>query len=164
MMEEKKATMEEIVQSEGWKKFMIKMDRNCLILLGVLIVMIIIGYTDNKTFRLLSTITLMTLALTSFFIAYNKFDSESQVLSKWFYKVYGLGLSLGFITILFILQNWNFPKNIFSAISAIMLIMAFLLGLREITGENKNKLNWIYFLRLSVALIPLVYLIIIKNI
>jgi hypothetical protein len=162
-MEENKVTMNELVQSEGWKKFMNKMDLYCLIFLGFIIVMIIVGYTDNKTFRLLSTITLMSLATTSFFIAYNKFESESNILSKWFYKIYGLGLSLGFLTVLFIQQSWKFPIDIFSVISAIMLIISLVLGLREITGENKNKLNWILFIRLIVAMVPLIYLMIKRN-
>jgi hypothetical protein len=163
-MDENKITMDELVQSEGWKKFIKKMDLYCLIFLGAIIIMIAVGYTDNKTFRLLSTITLMTLAITSFFIAYNKFESESNILSKWFYKIYGLGLSFGFITVLFILQNWKFPIDIFSVISAIMLIISLVLGFKEITGENKNKLNWIFFLRLFVALVPLIYLMIKRNI
>jgi peptidoglycan/LPS O-acetylase OafA/YrhL len=162
-MEEKKVTMEEIVQSEGWKKFINKMDLYCLAFLVAIFFMIVFGSTDSKYFTLLLTITLMTLAITSFFIAYSKFESESKMLSKWFYKIYGLGASLGFITILFIQENWKFPEEIFSIVAAVLLIISLILGLREITGENKNKLNWKYFLRLFIALAPLIYLMVKKN-
>jgi len=110
-MEEKKVTLEEIVQSEGWKKFINKMDLYCFAFLVAILFMIVFGLADSKYFTLLLTITLMSLAITSFFIAYNKFESESKMLSKWFYKIYGLGASLGFITILFIQENWKFPKK-----------------------------------------------------
>jgi hypothetical protein len=163
-MEEKKVTLDEIVQSEGWKKFINKMDLYCTVFLVAIFFMIVFDLTDSNYFNLLLTITFITLAITSFFMAYTKFESESEMLSKWFYKIYGLGASIGFITILFIQENWKFPREIFGIAAGLLLIISLILGLREITGENKNKLNWKYFLRLFVALVPLIYLMIIKNI
>lgn len=163
-MEDKKITMDELVQSEGWKKFMNKMDLYCAIFLGILFLMIITGNTDNKIFRLLSHITLITLAATSFFIAYNRFESESGILKKWFYKIYGIGLSLGFVTILYMQRNWKFPIEIFSIVSVFMLVVSLILGIKEVNNENKNKLNWIYFLRLFIALVPLIFYIIKLNV
>jgi hypothetical protein len=162
-MENQKATMDEIIQSAGWKKFMEKLDLYCAILLGVLVIMMVLGYTGNKNFRFISLVTLLTLATTSFFMAYLKFDSESKVLSKLFYKIYGIGLSLGFINILFIKQLFKFPfGNVVTPFAILLMSISFFLGLREVSGENKNKLNWIYFLRLSLGLFPLIYLYI-KN-
>ena len=158
-MENKKASMDEIVQSAGWKKFMEKLDLYCSVLIGILIIMIIMGYTNNKNFRLILMITLLTMATTSFFMAYLKFESESSALSKWFYKIYGLGLSIGFVSILFVMQHFKYPIGKIVIPAAILLMsVSFFLGLREVSGENKNKLNWIYFLRLSLGLFPLIYL------
>jgi|WetSurMetagenome_2_1015567.scaffolds.fasta_scaffold574947_2 hypothetical protein len=163
-MEQQKISMDELVQSAGWKKFMNKLNLYCAILVGILILMILLGYTGNRNFRMISMVTLMTLATTSFFMAYLKFESESKALSKWFYKIYGLGLSLGFVDTLYIVLHYNFPAGkVLIPIAIIFMSVSLFLGLREISGENRNKLDWQYFLRLSIGLFPLVYLFIKHN-
>jgi hypothetical protein len=158
-MEQPKISIDELVQSASWKKFMDKINLYSGIMLAILIIMIILGYTDGKNFRLIAIITLMTMGTSSFFMAFLKFESESAALSKWFYKIYGLGLSFGFINLLFIIQHLKYPiANFFIPLALLLMSISFFLGLREITGENKNKLDWQYFLRLSIGLFPLAYL------
>jgi hypothetical protein len=161
-MKENKTTIDEMVQSEGWKKMMNRMDLYCSFLLCALIIFFLTGYTNNRNFRLLTLSTLMIMATIGFFMAFNKFQSESTILSKLFYKVYGMGLSISFITLLAVQQVWKLPTELFSIVSIILLFVSLILGIREIRAGNRNNLNWKFFTRIIIALIPIIYLIIQK--
>jgi hypothetical protein len=94
-------------------------------------------------------------------MAFLPFESNSKLLSNVFYKIYGLGLALGFNSILFRLEKWpTFPVMIPLSIS--LIIVSLFLGVLEKQGENKNMLDWKYFVRLFIALIPLIYIAINK--
>jgi succinate dehydrogenase hydrophobic anchor subunit len=162
-MEDNRLTIDELVQTDAWKKFMMKLEIGGAIFLGITIIMIIAGYTDNGNFRIILSMTLTVLSVFCFFLGFHKFDSESKILSYLFYKVHGYGLFLGFITILFIRNNWPYPKDIMTIVSIILILISLLLGMREKINENKNNLNWRYFIRIFVALIPLIYIIIQKQ-
>lgn len=154
----KKYTMDEIVRSEGWKIFMDRLHVGIAILLGVSLLIIGIERKLDERSTYILSLTLSTLATTCFFIGYEKFESRSKILSYLFYRVYGYGLTLGFVTLLFILQHWPWPKEIMLMLSVSMILTSLILGIQEIMGENRNKIGWLYFVRILMALAPLIYL------
>ncbi len=158
-MENKEMTIKELVQSEGWINFSKRLENYSAILLGVIVLMLIAGYSESKNFNLILTITLTMLSILCFFIGFQTFDSESKVLTYWFYKIYGFGLAIGFLTLLFISQDWSFPKEILTVLSTVFIFVSLFLGFKEKTSGNKNSLDWKYFLRLFIALIPLLYVL-----
>jgi len=157
-MNENKIPLNELVKTEAWGKFIRKMELYASILIGVIVLLILLGYTTNDNFRLLLIVTLGSSATTCFFIGLNSFKSDSEILSNLFYKIHGFGLSLGFVTLLFITIGWPYPKEIMIILSISLIVISLLLGIREKNGENKNNIDWRYFLRIFVALVPLIYL------
>lgn len=157
-MENKKLTIEELVQTEEWNRFMKKLEIFSAIFLGIVVLMNITGLTHIKIFGLILTLTLSTLSISCFFTGFQKFNSESKILSFLFYKIYGFGLSIGFMTLLFIKQKWPYPNDLLAIISAILIVISLILGIREKINENTNNIDWKYFLRIIIALIPLIYL------
>jgi len=157
-MQNKKLTIEELVQTDEWNKFMKKLEIFSAIFLGIIILMIVAGLTHIKSFGLILTMTLSTLSISCFFTGFQKFNSESKILSFLFYKIYGFGLSIGFMTLLFIKQKWPYPNDLLAIISTILIVISLILGIREKTSENANDLDWKYFLRIFIALVPLIYL------
>jgi hypothetical protein len=151
-------TIQKLVQTEGWKTFMQKLELVSTILLVVTLLLRLVMH-KVPFWGLVITLTLSTLAIVSFFMGFLPFESSSKLLSNIFYKIYGLGLALGFNTILFTLEKWpTFPAMIPLSIS--LIIVSLFLGVLEKQGENKNMLDWKYFVRLFIALIPLVYIVI----
>jgi hypothetical protein len=161
-MEEKKMTISELVQTDDWKKFMKKLEIFSAVFLGIIILMIALGFTTNKSFGLILTLTLSTLSITCFFTGFQNFNSESKILAFIFYKIYGFGLALGFMTLLFIKQKWPYPNDLLAIISTILIVISIILGIRERTSEKANNIDWKYFLRIFVALVPLIYMMIQK--
>ena len=94
-----------------------------------------------------------------FFIGFHKFESDSKILSYMFYKIYGFGLAIGFTTLLYIHLHWPWPKEIMLTLSITLILISVLLGIRERLGANNNHIDWKYFLRILIALIPLIYVI-----
>ncbi|HEY4789668.1 MAG TPA: hypothetical protein VIH57_26645 [Bacteroidales bacterium] len=161
-MENKKMSIEEMVQTDEWKRFTKRLDLFSAILLVVIILLLAAGFSIHGRFRILLTLALSTLSVTSFFTAFQKFNSEFRLLSFLFYKIYGLGLALGFITVLFTLQKWPYPGDLLSIISVIMISVSLILGIREKMSDNANHIDWKYFLKILIALVPLVYMMIWK--
>jgi hypothetical protein len=159
-MENRKLSIGELVQTDNWKRFMKKLEIISWILLGAVLLMKVVGYSENENFRLILTMTLTTFSILCFFIGLSKFDSDFRMLSILFYKIYGFGLSLGFITLLFIQTALPYPVELMTIISTIIIIISLFLGIRERLSENKNNINWLFFVRIFVALIPLIYFII----
>lgn len=149
-------TIHELVQTEAWKKFMQKLELASAILIVITLILWLIGHS-GPFLGLGMTITLSTLALVSFFMAFLPFESNSKILSLIFYKIYGFGLAIGFNAILFTVQKWpTFPVMVPLSIS--LIIVSLFLGVLEKQGENKNMLDWKYFARLFIALLPLLYI------
>ena len=65
-------------------------------------------------------------------------------------------MSIGFITLFFIKQKWPYPSNILALISIALMVIFLILGIREKTSENTSNIDWKYFLRIFVALVPLI--------
>ena len=126
---------------------------------GILFIMVMLG-GHIPLFYMINTFTFSTLSIIGFFIGFIKFDSDSKLLSFMFYKIYGFGLAIGFITIMFTIQHWPIPITIMTILSIIMILISLILGLRESMSENKNKIEWKYYIRIFMAIIPLIYLII----
>ena len=159
-MEENNLSISEIVKTEGWKNFSKRLELYTAILLVIIIIMWIAGLSKNSLFGVIFPAAMMTLAVLCFFIAFNLFESESKIMRFLFFRIYGFGLSIAFVCLLFIRQNWPFPKEIMAVVSALMILVSLILGLREVSGENINKIDWKYFTRIIIALIPLSYYLI----
>ena len=158
-MENKNLTFKELVQTENWRKFIKRLEITSAIMIVILVIMIITKYVDNSNFRILLKITLPTLAIYCFFIGFNRFDSESKTMSYLFYKIHGFGLAIGFFTSDFIISRIPYPKDIMIILSLILICITLVLGIREILRANKNKIDWKYFLRILLAMIPLGYIL-----
>jgi len=161
-MEENKLTMEELVQTEGWKNFNRKLELYTSILLAVILILWTLGLSKNNSFNMILTATLGTLTILCFFQGFSIFESESKLMSYLFYKIYGFGLAAGFMSLLFIYQKWSYPKELMAILATLLILISLVLGLRELSGENKNRINWKYFLRIFVALIPLLFYLVPK--
>jgi len=159
-MEEDKLSIQELVRTEGWKIFSKKLELYTAILLGITIVLWIAGFSHKHPFAMLLTASLTSMAILCFFMGFNIFESDSKIISFLFYKLYGFGLAIGFITVLFIHQHWPGANEIMLLLSTGMILISSILGIREIMGENKNNIDWKYFARIILAFIPLFYYII----
>lgn len=149
-------TMDELVQTENWKKFMNKMDLFGIILLVISIILIVAGFKFERFVQIYIT-TLSLLSIIGFFIGFSKFNSESKVLSFVFYRIYGYGLALGFATLMLVLLSFELPLKTMIIISIIMLSTSLILGLRERMSENTNNIDWKFFLRIFIALLAIFY-------
>jgi hypothetical protein len=159
-METKKTPISEVIKRESRKKFLKVLEIYSVILLMAYFIVIITGNINIGISRVLESCTLSFLALYCYLIGWSNFVSESKFLTYWFYKIHGFGLSIGFITILFFRFHWPLPKDITTILSAVLIFISLLLGIREKSGENINHIDWKYFLRILVGLTPIIYLII----
>ena len=150
--------VKEIVQSAGWQSFFIKLENICALIL-VLAILFNFAVKPNSEFLVnISFSALTTLVVMYFFLIYYKYSSDSEFLQLIFYRVYGFGLSLGFLTIIAIIHQWPLPVEIMSISSLILLSISILLGIREEVIKNRKKLNWRYFARIIATAIAILYL------
>ena len=153
----------ELVQSEGWIKFSKRLELISASFFAITIIMLVAGYTENNLYRQILTMTLGFFAILSYFIGFNNFNSESKIISFIFYKIYGYGLSITFLTSIFIYLDFKFPKEIVIITSVVMLSTSTLLGIKEKMSENINNINWLYFIRIIIAVTTFLYMITLKR-
>jgi hypothetical protein len=156
-MKNQQMSISDIVQTEGWKQFMKKLEIAAFVLLILSYILHISGLAAKFPTGTINTLSLNTFAVVCFFMAFNTFQSESKVLSFLFYKIYGFGLSIGFIASLFLIQKWPFPSIAFMIVSIIASAISLILGFREKRGENVNKINWVFFVRIAILMITVLY-------
>jgi FlaA1/EpsC-like NDP-sugar epimerase len=151
----------EIVQSEGWKKFSEKLELYSSVILVIAILLLLFGESGKNASETMFTISLSTLSVTSFFMGFKKYESELKFLKKYFYQIYGFGIALGIITILFIIQNWPSSKESMAGLSLIFILTSLILGIREKNKGNINNLDWKFFTRIGLTAIPLMIFLLI---
>lgn len=156
-MERNKLTISDMLETDEMKKLIRKLEIISVALLGIIILMIVFGFTTNESFGLILTLTFTILSLNCFFIGFKSFNSESKILSLLFYKIYGFGLALGFMSLLFIRQKWSYSNDPLLYISFTMITFSLVLGVREKMDGNKNNIGLKYFLRIFIALLFLIY-------
>jgi len=162
-MENEKITIEELVQTEGWKKFTKRLELYSAIFFAATIIMMLVGYTENGLYRQILVMTLGLFTILCFFLGFSNFISESRIFSVIFYKIYGWGLSLTFIISIVIQLEFGFPKETMTILVLIMLSLSTLLGIRERMSENINGINWLYFTRIIIAAMTLLYFVLLKK-
>lgn len=149
-----------MVQTPDYKKFTLKLETYGAIALGFTIVFYITRIQGQRFTSLSTIMTLTNFALIGFFVGFLRFKSESPLLSNVFYKIHGFGMSVCFIDILLYYQKYPFPYKIVGLVSFFALLISLVLGVLEVRKGNENKINWRYFARIVIALLPLTYIII----
>lgn len=150
-------TFKELVETPDWKKLMKRLERYSIVGLAITLLFIIF---DLKFAKVLLILTLSIYATFNFFKAFENFESNSRIISLLFYKIYGYGLSLACVTVMFGMMNWPHPKEIWMIASLLSIGISGFLGYREMSGENINKINWMFFARLLIALLLFLYLLV----
>jgi uncharacterized membrane protein YjjP (DUF1212 family) len=142
-------TIEQIIESEGWRKFMLNLEKlSSLVLLAGLVLFVV---KDNPNILLILGFT--TLALIYFFEGFKELKSNTT-LSNSFFKIYGWGLAISSVSMMFTLMKW--PINSYSiVISMVIVLVSILLGFKLRNDNNKNVIDKFYFIRLAIALLLL---------
>ena len=154
-MARKQMTVDELVQSEGWKKF----TKNLEIYGSIAgAVGFILHFIKSPYATMLLTLSLTTLAIVYFFMAFLKADFPSRALSYVFYKLYGFGLSISLVTIMFILNHWPAAHLEMLIISFALTLANFILVFMARPGFERQSLSLLNT-RLVITLVLLVYCI-----
>lgn len=152
-MERKQMTIDELVESEGWKKF----TKNLEIYGSIAgAAGLILHFIKGPYAGMILTLSLTTLAIVYFYMAFMKAEFPSRVLSNLFYKLYGLGLSISMVTILFILNHWPAAQSEMLVISLTLTLANFILVFMARPGFERKVLILLNT-RLVITLVLLVY-------
>jgi hypothetical protein len=136
----------ELIESDGFKTFTLKLEVISSLVLLVGLVMFFIKDKPN----IILILGFSSLAIVYFIYGFNELK-HSNVISSSFFKIYGWGLAISSISILFTLMKW--PINNHSLIiSMVIILVSILLGLTFRNENNKSSIDKFYFIRLLVAL------------
>ncbi len=156
-MNENRQSFKDLVESKPYKNFMKKMEILALIAIALYIIMAITGFGEKQSISSLVITGGGTLLIIYFFFNFKKYPSESKIVSHYFYKIYGIGLSLGVINTLFMYLHFPMPYKIVSAISIVLLIVSLILGFKAYNNQTEKIIDWKFFARIALVLIPLAY-------
>jgi len=150
--------VDELIASNNFKAFAKKLEifGGALSLLGTLLFLLKVDISQVDMMLLVGYLSLSMIYAS---LSFTKFNSTDKI-ARYFFKIYYWGLSIGTLWIGFTLLNY--PVLIFMApIAAILILASFFLGLKYKTEEHKDQINFIYFVRLIVAIVLLtsVYLL-----
>jgi hypothetical protein len=151
-------TITELVQSAGWKSFTKKLELFSYLFFIIVIFLISIDYSNTDLISMLLTVSATTLSIVYFFSSFIPYKSDSKLKSKIFYKIYGYGLSVSWITILFELNDWPSTDNVMIVFSILGIVVSTILGLLE---RKEKKMIQFYFIRLLIPFI--IILVILKE-
>ena len=122
-----------------------------------------------KSFHIIYGNIFITVSLSAFIdifiiIGFYKFDSDSKILSALFYKTYGFGLAFATLKLLALLNHWDLFVNIYWLIAiSFPIILSLIFGISESLGENKNRIDGRYFLRIILVCCLLTYYFLLRN-
>jgi membrane protease YdiL (CAAX protease family) len=149
--------LHEMIESEAWKKFMSKLElvSALVVMLGLILFSLKI---ESNTFFMVG---FPALTLFYFFYGFTKLEPVIEI-SDTFFKIYGWGLAISSISLLFTLMHW--PINQYSLIiSAVVVLVSLVLGIIFRKEENKQMIDKFYFIRIAIALCLLGYVYYLKT-
>jgi hypothetical protein len=140
----------EIIESEGWKKFenKIEMTGALAAFFGILLYALNI---NPERINVVLVVGFSTLAIVYFFKGFKELNSTDYV-SHIFFRVYGWGLTIASVSLMFTLIQWHIHKNSL-LISMGLMAVSLILALKFRNEENKRQINYIFFIRIGVVLI-----------
>jgi hypothetical protein len=141
-----------IIESEGWKSFVSKLEKFGALTLLFGIVQLALKNNPDKL-NVLLICGFSTLAIVYFFYGFKEL-TPANAISSSFFKIYGWGLAISCVSLMFTLMEWPIDKNSL-IISIVIVLVSILLGLKLRNDENKNLIDKFYFIRLVIALILL---------
>lgn len=141
---------QEIIESDGWKKFESKIEITgaLAVLFGILLYVLNI---NPERPNIILVVGFSTLAIVYFFKGFKELNSTDYV-SHIFFRIYGWGLAITSVSLMFTLMQWHIHRNSL-LISMGLLAVSLVLALKFRNEENKQQLNYIFFIRIGVALI-----------
>ncbi|HEY9123585.1 MAG TPA: hypothetical protein PK252_00230 [Bacteroidales bacterium] len=140
----------ELTESDGWKKFEIKLEKLGALVLLVGLIVHLLNVNPNRPNYLL-VVGLSTLTIVYFFCGFKELKSTDYV-SSIFFRIYGWGLAITSVSLMFTLMQWPIHKNSL-LISIGLLAVSLILALKFRNEENKQQINYIFFIRIGVALV-----------
>jgi hypothetical protein len=145
-------TIQELTESKEWKNFIKKLEKFSSLILLVGIVLYALKFNENKP-SVIIVAGFSSLAIVYFFDGFKELKSPN-FMSSSFFKIYGWGLAISCISMMFVIMKWPINENCL-IISTVLILAALLLGLKFKNEENKDQINKLFFIRLIVALILL---------
>lgn len=139
-----------MTESDGWKKFEIKLEKLGALVLLVGLIVHLLNVNPNRPNYLL-VVGLSTLTIVYFFCGFKELKSTDYV-SSIFFRIYGWGLAITSVSLMFTLMQWPIHKNSL-LISIGLLAVSLILALKFRNEENKQQINYIFFIRIGVALV-----------
>ena len=148
-------TINELIESEGWKSFISRLEKiGALVLLFGLVLYALKVNPDITSVLIVCGFS--ALAMIYFFDGFKELKPTNAISSS-FFKIYGWGLAISCVSCMFTINKW--PINEYSLIiSMILVLVSILLGLKFKDDENKNLIDKFYFIRLIIALVVLCFI------
>ena len=131
---------EELLKSEGWILFAKKLE-----IMGALVLLIglIIYFIKDIGNAFLAT-GFISLAIVYFFDGFKESKSSILIPSS-FFRIYGWGLAISSVSLLFTLMKW--PISTYSLIISMVIVLIYILmGLKFRKNDDRNFINNYYLM------------------
>lgn len=149
--------LHELIESIGFKQFLKRLEMFSLLLI---IFGLILKFSFNQIHSSsLIVVGFSSIAISYFFMGFKVLNSTSPF-AMVFFRIYGWGLSISAVSILFNIQHY--PISEYSLIIClVMVLVALILSVRMNKNQENDDFDLWHYLRLIMAILvlPLIYFI-----